>query len=96
MGVKEILSRQRDEILQIAARHGASNVRVFGSVARGEAGAESDLDLLIDLEHGRSLLDHAALKVDLEQLLDLPVDVATERGLKPRIREHILREAIPL
>jgi len=96
MGVKEILSRQRDEILQIAARHGASNVRVFGSVARGEAGAESDLDLLVDLEHGRSLLDHAALKVDLEQLLDLPVDVATERGLKPRIREHILREAIPL
>jgi predicted nucleotidyltransferase len=96
MGVKEILSRQRDEILQIAARHGASNVRVFGSVARGEAGAESDLDLLVDLEHGRSLLDHAALKIDLEQLLDLPVDVATERGLKPRIREHILREAIPL
>ena len=96
MGVKEILSRRRDEILQIAARHGASNVRVFGSVARGEAGPESDLDLLVDLERGRSLLDHAALKVDLELLLDLPVDVATERGLKPRIREHLLREAIPL
>lgn len=96
MGVKEILSHRRDEILRIAALHGASNVRVFGSVARGEAGLESDLDLLVDLERGRSLLDHAALKIDLEQLLDLPVDVATERGLKPRIRERILREAIPL
>ena len=80
MGVKDILSHRRDEILRIAARHGASNIRVFGSVARGEAGPESDIDLL----------------VDLEQLLERPVDVATERGLKPRIREHILREAIPL
>lgn len=96
MGVKDILSRRRDEILRIAASHGASNIRVFGSVARGEAGPDSDIDLLVDLERGRSLLDHAALKVDLEQLLERPVDVATERGLKPRIREHILREAIPL
>jgi predicted nucleotidyltransferase len=96
MAVKDILSHRRDEILRIAARHGASNIRVFGSVARGEAGPESDIDLLVDLERGRSLLDHAALKVDLEQLLERPVDVATERGLKPRIREHILREAIPL
>jgi predicted nucleotidyltransferase len=80
MAVKDILDRRRAEILRIAARHGASNVRVFGSVARGEAGPESDIDLL----------------VDLEQLLGRSVDVATERGLKPRIREHILREAIPL
>ena len=96
MGIEELLGRQKHQILRIAALHGASNVRVFGSVARGEAGPDSDVDLLVDLEQGRSLLDHAALKVDLEQLLELPVDVATERGLKPRFREHILKEAIPL
>lgn len=96
MDVEDILKRRREEILRIAARHGASNVRVFGSVARGEAGPESDIDILVDLEKGRSLLDHAALKIDLEQLLKRPVDVATERGLRPWIREHVLQEAIPL
>jgi uncharacterized protein len=96
MGIEEILRHRRQEVLRIASRHGASNVRVFGSVARGEAGPESDVDFLVDLERGRSLLDHAALKVELEQLLERPVDVATERGLKARIREHILQEAIPL
>lgn len=96
MGIKELLGHKRHQILRIAALHGASNVRVFGSVARGEAGPDSDVDLLVDLEQGRSLLDHAALKVDLERLLELPVDVATERGLKLRFREHILQEAIPL
>jgi uncharacterized protein len=96
MSIEELLRHRKQEILQIAAVHGASNVRVFGSVARGEAGPDSDVDLLVDLEQGRSLLDHAALKVELEQLLKLPVDVATERGLKPRLREHILQEAIPL
>jgi predicted nucleotidyltransferase len=96
MGIEEILRHRRQEILRIAARHGASNVRIFGSVARGEAGPDSDVDLLVDLERDRSLLDHAALKVELEQLLERPVDVATERGLKVRIREHILQEAIPL
>ncbi|MES1243246.1 MAG: nucleotidyltransferase family protein [Acidobacteriota bacterium] len=96
MGIEELLRHRKREILAIAATHGASNIRVFGSVARGEAGPDSDVDLLVDLEHGRSLLDHAALKVELEQLLKLPVEVATERGLKPTIREHILREAVPL
>jgi uncharacterized protein len=96
MGIVEVLKEKREEILRIAARHGASNVRVFGSVARGEADAQSDIDLLVELERGRSLLDHAALMLDLESLLGRRVDVATERGLKPLIREHILREAVRL
>ncbi len=91
-----LLKSKRDEILRIAAKHGASNVRVFGSVARGEAGPESDVDILVDLEKGRSLLDHAALLVDLEELLGLRVDVVTERGLRERIRQRVAREAIPL
>ena len=96
MGIEDLLREKRDEILRVAARHGASNVRVFGSVARGEATAQSDVDFLVELERGRSLLDHAALMVDLEDLLDRRVDVATERGLKPRVRERILTEAVRL
>ncbi|RJQ46065.1 MAG: nucleotidyltransferase [Gaiellales bacterium] len=96
MDVVKLLQANREKILQMAAQHGARNVRVFGSVARGEAGPESDLDFLIELEPGRSLLDHAALLLDLEQLLGFRVDVATERGLRDRIREQVLREAVPL
>jgi predicted nucleotidyltransferase len=96
MGIEDLLRDKRDEILNIAARHGASNVRVFGSVARGEATAQSDVDFLVELERGRSLLDHAALMIDLEGLLGRRVDIATERGLKPRFREDILREAVRL
>jgi len=96
MGIEELLREKRDEILRIAARHGASNVRVFGSVARGEASTQSDIDFLVELERGRSLLDHAALMIDLEDLLGRRVDIATERGLKPRIRERILQEAVRL
>jgi predicted nucleotidyltransferase len=87
---------KRDEILRIAARHGAQRVRVFGSVARGEPAPTSDLDLLIDLEPGRSLLDLGGLLMDLQQLLDCPVDVVTPEGLRPRIRERVLQEAVPL
>jgi predicted nucleotidyltransferase len=88
--------RHREEILAVAARHGASNVRVFGSVARGEADDRSDIDFLVDLEHGRSLFDLAGLLVDLEDLLDRPVDVATVPGLKTRIRDRVLAEAVAL
>ena len=95
MGLKEIRAL-REEILRIASRHGASNVRVFGSVARGEAGPESDVDFLVTLEKGRSLLDRAALLLDLEQALGCKVDVVTERGLKERIRERVLAEALSL
>jgi len=94
MTVYEKLATHRAEILRIAARHGARNVRVFGSVARGEADERSDVDFLVEFETGRSLFDHAALLLDLEQLLECEVDVITERALRPRIRERILREAV--
>ncbi|HET6751399.1 MAG TPA: nucleotidyltransferase family protein [Actinomycetes bacterium] len=90
------LARVRGKILALAARHGARNVRVFGSVARGEADAASDIDFLVDFEPGRSLLDLAALLVDLEDLLGHPVDVVTEPGLKARIRQRVLAEAVPV
>jgi predicted nucleotidyltransferase len=96
MDAQQLLKARREEILRVAARHGARNVRVFGSVARGEADETSDIDLLVELETGRSLLDHAALMLELERLLGCKVDVATERGLRDRIREQVLREASPI
>ncbi|MDD2903262.1 MAG: nucleotidyltransferase family protein [Syntrophales bacterium] len=96
MELNEILKEKRQEILLLASRHGASNVRVFGSVARGEADAASDLDVLVDLEPGRSLLDLGGLLMDLQQLLGREVDVVTAKGLRARIRERVLKEAIPL
>ena len=95
-GISAVLQAKREEIMRIAAKHGARNVRIFGSVARGEADARSDIDFLIELEAGRSLFDHAALLLELEELLDRRVDVVTERGLRSRIRERVLREAVPL
>jgi uncharacterized protein len=94
--LEEILHRRRDEILSLAARRGAFNVRVFGSAARGEADAASDVDFLVDLEPGRSLLDLGGLLVDLEKLLGCKVDVVTAKGLRKRIRERVLNEAISL
>jgi predicted nucleotidyltransferase len=96
MDVRELLKDRREDILQIAARHGARNVRIFGSVARGEADEQSDIDFLVDMEPNRSLLDQAGLLVDLEELLGRKVDVATERMLKPQVRERVLNEAVPL
>lgn len=80
----------------MAARHGGRNVRIFGSVARGDAGPESDVDFLVDLEPGRSLFDLGAMLVELQEVIGCKVDVVTENGLKARIRERVLREAIPL
>jgi len=96
MGIRELLKNKRDEILRIAANHGARNVRVFGSVARDEADDASDIDFLVELEPGRSLLDHAALLLELQRILGRKVDVVSDRGIKPRIRERVLREAVPL
>lgn len=96
MNLAELLASKRSEILRIAAKHGAHNVRVFGSVARGEADEQSDIDLLVDLEPGRSLLDQAALWIELQEVLEHKVDVVSARGLKPRIRERVLREAVSL
>jgi hypothetical protein len=91
-----ILQKYRGDILDLARRHGAWNVRVFGSLARGEGSESSDLDLLVTLAEGRSLLDLVGLKQDVEDLLHRPVDVVTERGLSPYLRERVLSEAVPL
>lgn len=96
MQLRELLIEKRDQIIEIAANHGASNVRVFGSVARDEAGPESDIDVLVDLEPSRTLLDHAALMLELEALLGRKVDVAVDGGLRERLRERVLAEAVPL
>ena len=96
MTLETLLNAKRDEILHICAKYGARNVRVFGSVARGEADEQSDIDFLVELEPGRTLFDLGGLQYDLEQLLRCRVDVVTERGLKPRIRERALREAVSL
>jgi uncharacterized protein len=92
----EQLGARREAILAIARRGGAHDLRVFGSVARGESGAKSDVDLLVDLEPGRSLLDLGGLSMDLPEYLDCQVDVMTEAMLKPRVRERVLREAASL
>lgn len=87
------LRARRNEILEVTARYGASNVRIFGSVVRGEATQHSDVDFLIDLEPGRTLLDLSGLICDLQDSLGRPVDVVIERSLKPYLRERILGEA---
>jgi len=94
--IEEILQSMRQEILRIAAEHGARQVSIFGSVARGEATKDSDLDLLVRLDPGRSLLDLVAIKQDLEEMLGCEVDVVTEASLRPYIREQVLREAVSL
>jgi predicted nucleotidyltransferase len=90
------LGPARAAVLRIARQFGARSVRLFGSLARGEADAASDVDLLVELEPGRSLLDLGGMQFELEALLGRHVDVVTERGLRPRIRDRVLREAVPL
>jgi predicted nucleotidyltransferase len=96
MGIDELLKEKRQDILQIAAQHGAYNVRVFGSVVRGEAGPESDVDFLVDLEPDKSLFDVGGLLMDLQTLLGREVDVVTEKALHWYIRDRVIQEAQPL
>jgi len=90
------LRRRREEILTIADRRGMREVRIFGSISRGEASESSDVDLLVRLEPGRSLLDMGGFAADLEELLGCRVDVVSERGLRPRFRDRVTHEAVAL
>ena len=94
MVIREIIISHREQILALANKYGASKVRVFGSVARGTADEQSDIDFLVDLEPGRSLLDLGGLLYELQQLLGRDVDVITSTGLRPRIRDRVLKEAV--
>lgn len=96
MTLEKLLQEKREDILRIAVKYGARNVRVFGSFARGQADEKSDIDFLVEMEPGRSLFDLGGLQYELEQLLGRSVDVVTERGLKARIRHRVLLEAVPL
>lgn len=90
----QLIAEKRPEILRLARLYGAKNVRVFGSVARGEDDADSDIDFLVEMEPGRSLLDLGGFLMSLQELLERPVDVVTEDGLKSRIRQRVLEEAV--
>lgn len=95
MGIKE-LKENKDKIYTIAAKYGAKHIRIFGSVATGKTGPNSDIDFLVDLAPGRSLFDLGGLLMDLHNLLGCEVDIVTEKGLRDRIRKRVLKEAIPL
>ena len=96
MTIDELLKSKREEILGIAAKHGARNVRVFGSAARGRADGDSDIDLLIELEARRTLFDLGRMLMDLQDLLGRKVDLVTEDGLHWYIRDRVIQEAVPL
>jgi predicted nucleotidyltransferase len=96
MTLNDLRSRYHTEILAAAARRGARNVRVFGSVARGDQRSGSDVDFLVDFEPGRSLLDLTGLLLDLEKTLGCKVDVVSSRSLRPRVASLVLRDAVPL
>jgi uncharacterized protein len=93
---KELLHLKRDDILHAADKYGASNVRIFGSVARGDADEQSDLDLLVNMNAECSLLHLAGLLIELEELLGCKVDIVTEKGLRDGMRQQVLQEAVEL
>ncbi|HZY40660.1 MAG TPA: nucleotidyltransferase family protein [Anaerolineae bacterium] len=96
MNLSEVVRQKRPDMLRVAAQYGAHDVRVFGSLARGEARPDSDVDILVTLEAGRSLLDLIALKQDLEDMLGCRVDVVTEAAVSPYLRERVLKDAVAL
>jgi uncharacterized protein len=96
MTLEELRSRHRDQIVELAEKRGAHNIRVFGSIARGDGHPGSDIDFLVDFEPGRSLLDLTGLWLDLEGALGCQVDVVSSRGLRPRVATEVMRDAIAL
>ena len=96
MDLNQLRKKHRREILRLAARHGARQIRVFGSVARNEADTQSDVDFLVDMEPGRSLMDMGGLQMGLQELLDCNVDVVSAKGLRARMRDRVLEEAVLL
>lgn len=96
MVTMETLKAKREDILSLARQWGAHDVRVFGSVARGDAGPQSDVDFLVHFEDGRSLLDHGGLLMDLQDLLGCEVDVVDDDAMRPRFRARVMDEAVPL
>jgi uncharacterized protein len=96
MTLQDLRETRRTEILRLAGQRGARRVRVFGSVVRGDTRPGSDVDFVVEMEPGRTLLDLSGLVLDLEGLLGTQVDVVTEAGLRSRIRERVLAEAVPL
>jgi hypothetical protein len=96
MTLEQLRSRHRNQIIALAEKRGAHNVRVFGSVARGDQGSDSDIDFLVDFEPGCSLLDLTGLWLNLEGTLGCKVDVVSSRGLRPRLASELVREAISL
>lgn len=96
MSLKDDITQKREDVLRLATEHGARNVRLFGSAARGDAGPDSDVDILVDMEPGRSLFDVGGLLMDLQDLLGRRVDIVTEKALHWYIRDRVLKEAVPL
>lgn len=96
MVTRQTLRTRRSEIIGIAKRYGASDIRIFGSVARGDSTESSDLDLIVRFESNRTLFDHGGLLMDLQDLLGVKVDIIDEEGMRPRFREHAMKEAVAL
>jgi predicted nucleotidyltransferase len=96
MTLRQLIEQKREDIVSIAARHGARNVRLFGSVARGEDTPDSDVDLLVDVGPTTSSWFPAGLVLDIEEVLGRPVEIVTEKGLNPLIKDQVLQEAVPL
>ena len=96
MVTRQAIVEMREEIIRIAARYGAHDVRIFGSVARGDATEDSDLDLIVRFDEGRSLLDHGGVVMDLRDLLGVKVDVMDEDGIRERFRKEAMKEAVAL
>jgi len=96
MNIEQFLHEKRDDICAIAAKHGAFNIRIFGSVVRGEAGPDSDIDFLVDAGPTTSSWFPAGLMLDLEKMLGRRVEIVTEKALNPYIRDHVLAEVKPL